>query len=267
MELTKRDLKILAAIEKWGVMGLGQIDGVFFRTELPEPERIRLFFNDLRREDHWGGAYKRLSALAGAGLVRTWRPTNYWQVYLLTGRGHEQLKRHQLAVFNHPSRGLGEAYLRHEIAVCGVGLTLAELLGLKVETARRTWDDLYRRGRIKRGFTKLRLPDLRIADAAGVVHQVEVELTPKSRERYRAMFTEGARQTFDGKVLYLTGWPTGVEHIVHLATTVQRTNVYAADLAEFRAAPRQCRFIRRGSLGSVQAFTLPQVGAPVEVAA
>lgn len=199
MELTKRDLKILAAIEKWGVVGLGQIDGVFFRTELPEAERIRLFFNDLRREDHWGGAYKRLSALAGAGLIRTWRPTNYWQVYLLTGRGHEQLKRHQLAVFEHPLRGVGEAYLRHEIAVCGVGLTLTALLGLKVQTARRTWHEMYRRGGIKRGFTKLRLPDLIVGDGVGGVHHVEVELSAKSRERYKTMFGERQRQNWDGK--------------------------------------------------------------------
>lgn len=94
-----------------------------------------------------------------------------------------------------------------------------------------------------------------------------MELTSKSRERYRAMFTEGARQTFDGKVLYLTGWPTGVEHIVHLATTVQRTNVYATGLAEFRAAPRQCRFIRRDSFGHDRVFTLPPAGAPAEAAA
>lgn len=267
MELTKRDLKILAAIEKWGVMGLGQIDGVFFRTELPEQEQIRLFFNDLRREDHWGGAYKRMSALAGAGLIRTWRPTNFWQVYLLTSLGHERLKQNQLAVFSHQIRGVGEAYLRHEIAVCGVGLTMSQLLGVKVETARRNWDSLYRSGKLKRGFTKLMLPDLRIADGAGVVHHVEVELTPKSRERYRAMFSERARQTADGNVLYLTGWPTGAEQIAHLGTTSQYANVYAAGLAEFRAAPKQCRFIRRDSRGYTREFTLPLPGTPAEVAA
>lgn len=77
MELTKRDVGILEALEKWGVMGLGQVDGFLFRTEIPEVERVRLFFNELKREDHWGGAYKRLRALVNAGLIRTFRPTNY----------------------------------------------------------------------------------------------------------------------------------------------------------------------------------------------
>lgn len=272
MELTKRDLKILEALEKWGVMGLGQVDGFLFRTEIPETERVRLFFNDLKREDHWGGAYKRLRALVNAGLIRTFRPTNYWQVYMLTGRGHEQLKTHQRAWFPHPIRGVGEAYLRHEITVCGVGLVMTELLGLKVQTARQTWEELRRRGVVRPGFSKLALPDLLVSDAGRERHALEVELTAKSRKRYQEMFHSRSRRDWGGLILYLTGWPTGREHIVHLAAKAQSASIYAASLADFRTDPRRCEYVRRHSMGGIQKFLLPtalpvQAAPRVEVAA
>ncbi|UPT75622.1 MAG: hypothetical protein M0D55_08095 [Elusimicrobiota bacterium] len=259
MELTKRDVGILAALEKWGVMGLGQVDGLLFRTGLPEAERVRLFFNDLKREDHWGGAYKRLRTLVNEGMVRTFRPTNYWQVYMLTGRGHEQLRKHQQARFPHPIRGVGEAYLRHEITVCGVGLALTELLGLRVQTARQTFEELRRRGLLREGFSKLTLPDLLVSDAGGPRHAVEVELTAKSRQRYREMFRSRPRSTWGGMILYLTGWPTGREHIIHLAAKAQSSSIYAANLAVFGADPRRCEYLRRHSMGGIQKFLLPAV--------
>jgi hypothetical protein len=261
MELTKRDLGILCALEKWGVMGLGQLDGFLFRTEVSESEKMRLFFNDLRREDHWGGAYKRLRTMVEAGLIRTIRPTNYWQVYMLTGRGHEQLKRHGQARFSSPIRGVGEAYLRHEITVCGVGLTMTALLGLKAQTARQTWDNLRNQGQIRPGVTKLTLPDLLIADAKGVCHAVEIELTPKSRNRYRAIFHDRSRYCWPGMVLYLTGWPSGLEYLVAAASKAQTAVVFTASLADFRAAPTRCEFVRRHSLGGLQRFTLPIAAA------
>lgn len=265
MELTKRDVEILAALEKWGVMGLGQVDGFLFRTGLPEAERVRLFFNDLKREDHWGGAYKRLRALVNAGLIRTFRPTNYWQVYMLTGRGHEQLRTHQQARFPHPIRGVGEAYLRHEITVCGVGLVLTELLGLKVQTARQAWEELRRRGLVRPGFSKLALPDLLVFNTGREHHALEVELTAKSRKRYQEMFHSRARRSWGGMILYLTGWPTGLEHIVHLAEKAQSSSIYAASLANFRADPRRCEYVRRHSMGGIQKFFLPALQAIKEL--
>lgn len=261
MELTKRDVRILEALEKWGVMGLGQVDGFLFRTWLPEAERMRLFFNDLKREDHWSGAYKRLRTLVNAGLIRTFRPTNYWQVYMLTGRGHEQLRTHQRARFPHPISGVGEAYLRHELTVCGVGLVLTELLGMTVQPARQTWEELRRRGLVRPGFSKLALPDLLVSDVGRERHALEVELTAKSRKRYQEMFRSRARRGWGGMILYLTGWPTGREHIVHSAEKAQSSTIYAANLADFRADPRRCEYLRRHSMGGIQKFFLPSAPA------
>ena len=187
MELTKRDVAVLEALEKWGVMGLGQLDGFLFRTGAAEAERARLFFNDLRREDYWGGAYKRLRTLEEAGLVKTLRAVNYCQVYMLTGRGHACLREHGRASYTHPIRGVGEPYLRHEIAVCAVGLVMTEFLGLEVQATRHIWENLRRRTVLRRGAPKQIFPDLLAKDAFNEWHSIEVELTAKSRERYREL--------------------------------------------------------------------------------
>lgn len=269
MELTKRDVSVLETLEKWGVMGLGQLDGFLFRNEAAEAERVRLFFNDLRREDYWGGAYKRLRTLEEAGLVKTFRAVNYWQVYMLTGRGHERLREHQRASYLHPIRGVGEAYLRHEIAVCGVGLAMSELLGLPIQATRQIWESFRNRGIASKGDSKLTVPDLLVQDAKGQWHAIEVELTSKSRERYRELLWNRERRWRGGMVLYLTGWPTGVEHILGLMEKAQSVRTYAASLAEFRARLGRCEYIRLTSLGSQQTFVLPVVKepAPVEVPA
>jgi hypothetical protein len=215
-------------------------------------------------------------------LVKTFRPINYWQVYMLTGRGHERLRENQRASFMHPIQGVGEAYLRHEITVCGVGLVMTELLGLKVETARQTWEQIRRRGVLRKGDSKLTFPDLIAVDAQGDRHTIEVELTAKSRERYRELFSDRKglwrrQQRWSdqekcwkgGTVLYLTGWPTGVEHIIHLARKSQAGSVHAASLSDFRASLGRCEYEKLSSVGGRRKFSLTAAkAAPLaEVAA
>lgn len=259
MELTKRDVGVLEALEKWGVMGLGQLDGLLFRNEAAEAERMRLFFNDLKREDYWGGAYKRLRTLEEVGLVKTFRAINYCQVYMLTGRGHERLREQQRAAYRHPIRGVGEAYLRHEIAVCGVGLVMTELLGLRVQATRQIWENLRLREDLRKGDSKLTLPDLLVQDAREQWHAVEVELTAKSRERYLELLWNRERRWRGGMVLYLTGWPTGVEHILGLMGKSQSVRTYVASLAEFKERLGRCEYVRMTTLNNLQTFALSTI--------
>ena len=82
--LEERDIQVLLALEKWGVLGLGQLDGMLFRRLAEPEERVRLFFNELEREDYWQGAYKRLRQLEIRGLIRKGVYVNQRQVFLLT---------------------------------------------------------------------------------------------------------------------------------------------------------------------------------------
>ena len=70
LSLMDRDYEVLAALEKWGVLGMGQLDGLFFRKGIPPEERTRLLFNEVRRSDYWLGAYKRLGRLQDEGYIR-----------------------------------------------------------------------------------------------------------------------------------------------------------------------------------------------------
>jgi hypothetical protein len=246
MKLQERDFAVLAALERWGVMGLGQVDGMLFHKEVIAEERARLFFNEVRREDYWGRAYKRLSGLEKLGLVRVRRFPYSWPVYLLTAQGFELLKRRGKTRFETPSQGVSDRLVRHEIAVGGVGLVLTQVLGLAVSTARETWDWAGRNYGRRTREARLTMPDLMVGKVGGnVEHIVEVELTPKSRKRYSDIFTSHRRRLPDhrtSKILYLVDWPGGVRQITSLGYKYETSEVHAASLSEFRATLGHCEF-------------------------
>ena len=93
MRYKERDFKVLEALEKWGALGLGTIDGAFFRRTGAWPERMRLMFNEIDRRDYWQGAYKRMDMMRKLGLVKLQSYINHHQTYLLTPEGHRLLKR------------------------------------------------------------------------------------------------------------------------------------------------------------------------------
>lgn len=246
MKLQDRDFEVLAALERWGVMGLGQVDGLLFHKEVSGEERGRLFFNDIRREDYWGRAYKRLGGLEKLGLVRIQRNDYTWPVYLLTTRGFELLRRRGKTRFETPSQGISERLVRHEIATVGVGLVLTEVLGLGVNTARETWDWMGKKYGRRSQEARLTMPDFLVGKANGnVEHIVEVELTPKSRRRYAEIFTSHQRRLPDhrtSKILYIVGWPGGVGHVMRLGRKFEASAVQAAQLSDFRAQLGRCEF-------------------------
>lgn len=243
MELQERDFKVLGMIERWGVVGLGQVDGALFRKYAEPPERTRLFFNEMTREDYWGRAYKRLSGLEKLGLIRVQRPAHTWPVYLLTVKGHELLKRRGTAIFQRPVLKISDLSVQHEVAVVGVGLCFYEFLGRPVDTARQIWHRIrtkYPDGRDSRAS----MPDL-LVQMDGFYHLVEVELTPKYKERYNDIFRSHSRALHQqGRILYLTGWPSGPEFIKR-ATEASEWGfpVNVATLAEFRENSGGCAFV------------------------
>lgn len=246
MKLQDRDFEVLGALERWGVMGLGQVDGLLFHKEVSGEERARLFFNDIRREDYWGRAYKRLSGLEKLGLVRVQRSDYTWPVYLLTARGFELLKRRGKTRFDTPSQGISARLIRHETITVGVGLVLTEILGLAVSTARETWTWMNRRYPHSRD-ARLAMPDFLIGEKGGESrHIVEVELTPKSRRRYADILREHRRRlsNMNSRVLYLVDWPGGVGHMMRLGRKFEVSEVQAAQLSDFRAKLGRCEFAK-----------------------
>lgn len=244
MELQERDFKVLKALENWGVMGLGQVDGLLFRKDVPGEERARLFFNDIRREDYWGRAYKRLSGLEKMGLVRVQRSDYTWPVYLLTGRGFDLLRQRGQTQFATPSQGVSERLVRHEIAAVGVGLVITQMVGLGVSSARTTWNWLgqRRQGNDSRG----NMPDFLVGPSRGKVeHILEVELTPKSPQRYAEILRSHDRRLPDhrtSRLLYIVGWPGGVQHMMRLGRKLEIASLQAAHIADFRAKLGLCEF-------------------------
>jgi len=206
MRYKERDFKVLEALEKWGALGLGQIDGAFFRTTADWPERMRLMFNEIDRKDYWHGAYKRMDLLKKAGLVKLESYLNHHQTYLLTAEGHRLLQRSGRSFLMGIRPTLPETYVDHELAVAGVGLILEMTFGRRLLSHRqlyasRTWKQ---RGRARLSH-KMLLPDMWIVDQERPC-AVEVELTQKSEKRYRSLWDEyRARMPHGGVVLYLTG--------------------------------------------------------------
>lgn len=236
--MKERDYRILEALEKWGALGLGQIDGAFFRSSAEASERMRLLFNEIDRRDYWKGAYKRMDMLRKAGLVKLERYLNHHQTYLLASAGHRQLASLGRSVLRGIRPTLPETFVDHELAVAGVGLLLEESLGRRVLSHRQLYATNPRRR--LRGERPLLLPDIWVAGPVPCV--IEVELSLKSPRRYRSLFEEYRHQLPRGaRLLYLTA-PRLNDSILLLGREQRMPNLYAATLEDFRAARERCEF-------------------------
>ncbi|MFI5346604.1 MAG: hypothetical protein ACHQ51_09545 [Elusimicrobiota bacterium] len=238
MRLTERDYKVLEALEKWGALGLGQVDGAFFRRPEDPEERMRLMFNEIGRSDYWRGAYKRMDALRKLGLVTLQRYVNHHQTYLLTAAGHALIRAKGRALLGGRRPTLPETFVDHELAVAGVGLILEETLGRKIISHRQLYAS---RDHNRRRRVESLIPDLWIADQERPC-AVEVELCQKSELRYRLWGEYRDRLPTGGRVLYLTGWPRLKQTLLNLAADMRYPDLYAASLQEFRAARERCVF-------------------------
>jgi hypothetical protein len=228
----------LEALEKWGALGLGQIDGMFFRNSVEASEKMRLLFNEIGRRDYWQGAYKRMDMLRKAGLVKLERYINHHQIYLLTSAGHRLLASFGRSILRGIRPTLPEYFVEHELAVAGVGLLLEERLGQKVLSNRQLFAVNYRKRR--RGEPTPFYPDIWVAAQPPCV--VEIELNLKSPRRYEFLFEQYRRRLpYDARVLYLTG-PRFKDTLLDHGRKQRLPTLYAATLDEFRAARERCVF-------------------------
>jgi len=243
MRYKERDFKVLEALEKWGALGLGTIDGAFFRRTAAWPERMRLMFNEIDRRDYWQGAYKRMDMMRKLGLVKLENYINHHQTYLLTPEGHRLLKSRGRSNLMGIRPALPEAFVDHELTVAAVGLILEESSGKRIISHRElyaayNWRER-RRSRLDKGPL---LPDLWIVDKERPC-AVEVELCQKSTRRYENLWEEYRRKLPRGGVLlYLTGWPRLKETLLAQGRRQRLPNLYAASLQDFRAARERCAF-------------------------
>ena len=122
MRMKERDYKVLEALEKWGALGLGQIDGKFFRKPEDRKESMRLYFNEIGRKDYWLAAYKRMDLLKRRGLVRSESYIDHHQAYLLTAAGHRELISRGRSMLRSFRPRMPEMFLDHELAVAGIGM-------------------------------------------------------------------------------------------------------------------------------------------------
>jgi DNA-binding MarR family transcriptional regulator len=254
VRLENRDFEVLGALEKWGALGSGQMDGLVYRKGSSREERTRLFFNEIERKDYWLGAYKRLRRLELLGLVRRELNVNQRRIYLLTGQGHAALTRQGRAALRTYRPTLSELWARHDVTVAAVGLMVSELLGFEVSSEReryeRSW--LNSSGRKE----KLLLPDLWIPSEAQP-KAIEVELTPKSKKRYRDLWAS-YREILPANcvVLYLIGWSWGLEWLIRLAREWGHNFIYFAELEGFRKEFGRRVFLRQTPGGGYADFSL-----------
>ena len=262
--IEERDIQILLGLEKWGVMGLGQLDGMLFRKGIGEEERTRLFFNEIERKDYWLGAYKRLRRLELGGLIRAELYVNQRKVLFLTDRGHRTLREIGRARLKRNLRTLSEFWVRHELIVGAVGLVISEVLGLAVTSER----ERFQLGKFDREDMRagLIMPDLVIPTQVQP-KALEIELEPKSKKRYEKLWCGyRARLPEDAALLYLTGWPRGDQWIIELAYKLGWDFIYAAPLSEFRESLGRRGFASRKQSGSCEVLSLtrPKLERPNE---
>ena len=242
VEVGFRTLNILRGLEKWGVLGLGQVEGFLFPEGLNETERMNLFFNSKFQGEYRGASYKAVKYLEELGLVEVQRYTNMPRLYNLTKDGHRVLKDlglRQLEEFRGP---VTDSMVKHEALVSGIGLVISELLARPVSTE-------FERQVLSRGATQehgreaFPLPDLWVADA-GQPKAIEVERTQKSAERYRKLWSF-YRDNLPGSavVLYITEFPNGPRLLLSRARKLLADFIYACGLEEFRASLGRCAFV------------------------
>ena len=231
LNLTTRDYKVLQALEKWGVLGLGQLYGITVEMGADIPTRVGRFFNETARRDYGRWLAQRLTALAKGGLIQDHYFLNHPKIFTLDEAGHAKLQSESKAALTGFRGSISGELVNHEVHVAAVGLVLTEIFHLTARTERERYVWTSNRGR--RPAPVRAVSDLWIPDTQPKA--IEVELTQKSESRYREIWEAYALRLPDNAVvLYFTGWPDGVRRILHLARQFRAPFIFACDLRAFR---------------------------------
>lgn len=243
IELRERDLEILSVLEKWGVLGLAQLDGLVFRKGWMPAERVRLFFNATDRRMYTLACYKRLRDLELAGLIKAHPYLNHHKVFGLSDRGHRVLLERGRAKLLGFRRKMPEALLPHELTVNAVGLMIEQFLGLwvrpELERRIRSADPQERGKPVREAVSDLWIPDREHA------RPIEIELTKKAEFRYKELWQSFRAYPSGSQVLYIAGWPGGVEYLLKLTKKLETAGgwrIYVCGLKEFRDSLGRCAF-------------------------
>lgn len=231
--MKQRDWKLLSSLERWGVLGIGQLHGVALRDSLGSEDLARLFFNETRRREYSTRVSKRLRQLCRSGLMQAHSYDSYPQLFTLAKRGHHSLRQRGLARFLGYRKSISLPQAEHEITVNGVGLLLSESLGFDVRTEREryAWSG---RGGWSPAADRMPIADLWIVDPLQP-KAVEVELNQKSELRYKEIWRAyRSRLRSKAAVLYLTGWPGGIRCLLTHAARFEADFIYVCGLQEFR---------------------------------
>lgn len=257
--LTPRDLKVLSHLEKWGILGLGQLFGIAVETEAGPQARVARFFNEYERADYGRWFPHRLITLCRSGHLKGHSYVNHPKMFTLAERGHAELERRSLSLGHRYRDSLSEELLSHELHVAAVGLVLTELYGLRVRTERERYVWTGRGGRSPAPVRAV--SDLWVVDTQPKA--IEVEMSKKSETRYKDIW-DAYRLRLDGNavVLYLTAWPDGVRCIRRLARQFHASFVHVCGMAEFRQTCGRAPFVGAHD-GQVVSFgpAVPATGA------
>ena len=242
IEIRRAGLSVMRALERWGILGLSQLDGLIFHKGLEARRRLDLFFGCKFEGEYRGAGYKVLGRLEKRGLAAVHRFANVPRVYTLTRKGHDVLLKAGLAKLEDYRDSVADSLVKHELLVNGIGLTISELLGLRVSTE-------FERQVLSRGAKKkyergsFPLPDLWVS-GDDQPKAIEVERTQKSAMRYRKLwsFYRGCLPKC-AVVLYVTSFPNGPRLLLFQARKVSADFIYVCSLEDFQASLGGCPFI------------------------
>lgn len=243
-QLRPRDYDILSALELWGILGLGQVQGFFFYAGQDRSRQASLLFNEGYR--HKGCAYRRLRKLELAGLLKVHRQVGYAQVYGLRERGYRLLKQRGRACLPSFLRGVSSFTLNHRIMVAAVGLLSKTFLKKSVRTERQVWFGQKAQKRAGEWSGELLVPDLIVSDEQWF-GMVEVELHQKSDKRYLELWDHYRRRLPErASLLYLLPTRERMRGLLELAGTRYFPFLYALDLPSFQGSLGRADFLNSG---------------------
>ena len=240
--MNPRDIKMLSAMETWGVLGIGQMMGLGMTETLNETGQVERFFNTMDRTDYMIGVAKRVHMLEIAGYIQGHSFQRQPKAYTLTYTGRAAISDEPASERSDPRNFVSEALIKHDLKVSAVGLVLTQILGLPArrEHPQAVWTKSNGQGHL----TLEGASDLWIETILGPM-AIEVELTQKSRKRYAGIFDTYRRRFSDlgaGSALYLTGWPHGAAVILRNARDQRAPFVFVCALDEFRRTAGRCAF-------------------------
>lgn len=220
---------MLSAMEVWGVLGLGHVQGAFFGSHLDTLARCKLLFSQRIRQK--GCAYRRLRKLQLAGYIKAYKLLGYPQVYGLTENGYRLLKSRGLTKLRSYCKWVSAYTLSNKLASVSVGLMLKHLKGKSLASDRITYEWQQNLKRERKWSGNLLLPDLTVYEP----HiPVEIELHQKSTERYHELW-DHYKECFgrEIKVAYLTPTAERAEGLWITARIKDHRHIYTLDLPAF----------------------------------